>query len=201
MQKAGKDLLDRVILALDRGQRHLRGIYEFSNDPDCIYRLSIERASREVKLPDGTLFRKGEQIGILHIWGEHVPIIPPDGINLAWATRLARLVQRSNNLLAQHAAEEYSLQSVQAFGNDAFLPYSQNTIRFLERIGFAVLEDAPAENLHQKIRVWIARYWTWLLRRAFNPQSARRVRPRDLKSRSIWLSRRKLLEKYAACGS
>jgi hypothetical protein len=199
MQIAEKDLLDRLILAIDRGQRYLRGIYEFSSDPDCIYRLSIEGAPRDVRLPDGTMFHKGEQIGILHIWGEHMPMIPSVGINLAWATKLARLLRRSTNLLARHAAEEKSLQSIQAFGNDAFLPYTQNTVRLLERIGFAVLEDVPTESLHQKIRVWIVRYWTWLLRRAFNRQSARRVRPSDLQSRSIWLSRRKLLEKYAAC--
>lgn len=198
MQRTEKDLLDRVIRALDRGQRYLRGIYEFSSDPDCVYRLSIESASRDVILPDGTVFHKGEPIGILHIWGEHMPMISPTGINLAWATRMARLLRQSTNLLAQHAVKEKSLQSIPAFGNDAFLPYTQTTVRLLERIGFAVLDDVPVDRLHQKIRVRIIRYWTWLLRRAFNRQSARRVRPSDLQSRSIWLSRRTLMEKYVA---
>jgi len=198
MQRAENDLLDRVTKALDRGQRYLRGIYEFSSDPNCVYRLSIENAPREVMLPDGTVFHKGEPIGILHIWGEHVPIIPPTGVNLAWATKMARVLRRSTNLLAQYAVKEKSLQSISAFGNDAFLPYTQTTVRLLERIGFAVLEDVPTHRLHQKIRVRIVRFWTWLLRRAFNRQSARGVRPSDLQSRSIWLSRRTLLEKYAA---
>jgi hypothetical protein len=199
MQRTEKDLLDRVIRALDRGHRYLRSIYEFSSDPDCVYRLSIENAPRNTALPDGTVFHKGESVGILHIWGEHVPVIPPTGVNLAWATKMARLLKRSTNLLAQHAATEKSIQSIPAFGNDAFFPYTQTTMRFLERIGFAVLEDVPADRLHQKIRVRLIRYWTWLLRRTFNRQSARKVRPSDLQSRPIWLSRRALLEKYTAC--
>lgn len=198
MQGAEKDLLDRVTGALDKGQRYLRGIYEFSSDPDCVYRLSIESASRDVRLPDGTVFHKGQPVGILHIWGEHVPRIPSTGVNLAWAAKTARMLRRSTNLLAQHAAGEESLQSIPAFGNEAFLPYTQTTVRFLERIGFTVLKDVPSNLLHQKIRVRIVRYWTWLLRRAFNRQSTRGVRSTDLQSRYIWMSRRTLLEKYAA---
>lgn len=198
MQRAERDLLDSVTMAIDKGQRYLRGIYEFSSDPDCIFRLSIESSPRNVILPDGTVFHKGEPIGILHIWGEHMPMIPSAGINMAWATRTVRLLRRSTNLLARHVAKEKSLLSIPAFGNDAFLPYTPATVHFLERIGFVVLQNVPANRLHQKIRIRIVRYWTWLLRRAFNRQSSRKVKPSDLQSRSIWLSRHTLLEKYMA---
>ncbi len=197
MQRAEKDLLNRLTRALDRGQRYLRGIHEFSTDPDCIYRLSIESAPRDAVLPDGTAFRQGEPVGILHIWGDHIPAIPSSGINMAWAAKMVRVLKRSTSLLAQHAARDESLKSIAAFGNDAFLFYARTNVRLLERIGFAVLEDVPADRLHQQLRMKTVRLWTWLLRRAFNQQSTRGIRPTDLQYRSIWLSRRILLERYA----
>jgi hypothetical protein len=201
MQRGKRDFLNRTIVALDKGQRCLRGIHEFSNDPDCIYRLSIENALRDATLPDGTVFHRGDPVGILHIWGEHVPEIPASGVNLAWAAKMIRVLRRSANLLAQHAAKEKYLQSIAAYGNDAFFPYTQTTVRLLERIGFAVLEEVPSDRLHRQIHARISQLWTWLLRRAFNQQSARRVKPKDLQSLSIWLSRRTLLERYITCES
>jgi hypothetical protein len=199
MQRGKRDFLNRTIMVLDKGQRCLRGIHEFSSDPDCIYRLSIEDAPRDTTLPDGTVFRRGDPIGILHIWGEHVPEIPASGVNLAWAARMIRVLRRSANLLAQHAAKEKALQSIAAYGNDAFFPNTQTTVRLLERMGFAVLEEVPSDRLHQQIHTRISQLWTWLLRRAFNQQSTRRVKPSDLQSLSIWLSRRTLLERYITC--
>ena len=196
MQRAEKDLLNRLTRAVDRLQRNLRGIQEFSSDPDCIYRLSIESAPRGAVLPDGTEFQQGEPIGILHIWGDHMPVIPPSGSNLAWAAKMARVIRRSTNLLAEHAAKDESLQSISAFGNDAFLLYTQPAVHLLERIGFFVLDGEPADGLHRQVRMRTVRLWTWLLRRAFNQQSIRGIRPSDLQYRSIWLSRRTLLERF-----
>jgi len=197
MQRADRDLLNRLTRAIDRGQRRLRGIREFSSDPECIYRLSIESASRDAVLPDGTEFRQGEPVGILHIWGERMPVIPPSGGSLAWAAKTARLIRRSTRLLAQHAAREKSLQSISAFGNDAFFLPTRSTVPLLERIGFFVLEETPDGGLRRQIGLRSARLWAWLLRRAFNQQSIRGIRPHDLQYRSVWLSRRTLLERYS----
>jgi hypothetical protein len=196
MQHAERDFLNLVTRALDRGQRYLRGIHEFSSDPDCIYRLSIESAPRDATLPDGTVFRRGEPIGVLHIWGDHMPAIPSSGINLAWASRVVRRLKRSGSLLAHHAAKEASLQSIPAFGNDAFFIPTQANARLLERIGFAVLEGAPDDRMYQQARIKVVRVWTWLLRRAFNRHSTRGIWPADLQYRSIWMSRRTLFERY-----
>jgi hypothetical protein len=198
MERAERDLLNQLTRAIDRLQRYLHGIREFSSDPDCIFRLSIDSAPRDTVLPDGTVFQEGDPVGIIHIWGDHMPVIPASGADLAWAARMARMLRRSTNLLAQHAAEDKSLQSISAFGNDTFLLYSQSTVRLLERIGFFVLEGVPADGLHQQARMRTVRLWTWLLRRAFNQQSIRGIRPSDLQYRPLWLSRRTLMERLSA---
>ncbi len=197
MPPCEKDLLNRAVRALDRIHRRLLGIYEFSSDPHCIYRLSIKGAPRDAILPDGTELRKGDPVGILHIWGEHMPTIPPSGADFAWASRMVRILRHSGRLLAQYASGEQSLRSIAAFGNDVFFNYTPNMFRVLQRLGFAVLEDVPAVSWNQRIRIKAGRLWTWLLRRAFNRQSVSRVKPGDLQLRSIWLSRRALMEKHA----
>jgi hypothetical protein len=201
MQRAEKDLLNRLTRAIDRLQRHRRGIQEFSSDPDCIYRLSIESAPRNAVLPDGTMLQQGKPVGILHIWGDHIPAIPSSGDNLAWAAKMVRVLRRSANLLAQHVAEDKSLRSISVFGNDSFFLYTQSTAHLLERMGFAVLDEAPSDGLHQQARMRAVRLWTWLLRRAFNQQSIRGIKPSDLQYRSIWLSRRTLMERYSTIGA
>jgi len=201
MQRAEKDLLNRLTRAIDRMQRYRRGIREFSSDPDCIYRLSIESAPRNAVLPDGTLLQQGKPVGILHIWGDHMPVIPSSGDNLAWAARMVRVLRRSANLLAQHVVKDNSLQSISAFGNDALFLYAQPTLHLLERMGFAVLEDEPSDGLRQQARMRAVRLWTWLLRRAFNQQSIRGIRPSDLQYHSVWLSRRTLMERYSTIGA
>jgi len=190
-----RDPLSFLTIAIDRMQRSLRGIYEFSTDPECIYRLSIESAPRDTILPDGTQFIKGERVGILHLYGEHMPVIPASGPSLAWASRMARQLERSAFLLAQHAATEKSLLSVPAFGNDVFLLHTQTNARLLERMGYAVLDAVMPDNVYQSFRMKTVRVWTWLLRRAFNRQSAI-IAPADLQYCSIWISRRALLDKY-----
>jgi hypothetical protein len=41
-----------------------------------------------------------------------------------------------------------------------------------------------------------ARVWTWLLRRAFNPHSARDVPPGNLQRRWVWLAQSTLAALY-----
>ena len=196
MERSENDLLNLLTRYFDWLQRRLRNIREFSADPECIYRLSIGSAPRDTTLTDGTRFRRGEPIGILHIWGDHIPKISPSGITLDWATHMSRALRKSNRLLARYVADEQSLRSLPAFGNDAFLFYTKATVLLLERVGFTVQEQVPADGLWERFRLQIVCRWTWLLRRAFNQQSVRDLKPSDLQYRPIWLSRRVLLEKY-----
>src|ERR1700759_1585764 len=53
--------------------RSYYGIYEFTDDPDCVLRVGLGQARAPVLLSDGTDLQLGELVGTLHFWNEHLP--------------------------------------------------------------------------------------------------------------------------------
>ena len=188
------DVLDRLTRAIDTFQRRRVGIWEFSDDPECIFRIGLGPAPRSFELPDGTHVAKGQQVGVIHIWGDHLPTIPASGADLAWAKQTVRRLGYSLGLLARHVAENPALAHVPAIGNDTAFPYTPGTVRMLERIGFTVYPPVPRRTLFARLHRLGARVWTWLLRRAYNPESVSARTFTALEIRPMWMSRRMLLE-------
>jgi hypothetical protein len=192
------DPLDGLTIALDFLLRRIKGIREFSDDPQCIYRLSMDVARRDIRLPDGSRIRRGTPVGLLHLWSEHMPPMPPDGADLAWANRTLRAARRSLALLADHVCRNPALARAAAFGTDDFFVSAPSTDRVLRNIGFAVVEEPRPSGAAARLVLTAARVWAWLLRRAFSPQSAAGLRPRDLRRVHVWLMRDSLLERYGS---
>jgi len=46
------------------------GIHEFTDDPDCIMRIALARAGRDIALSDGTSVRADDAVIDLHWWNE-----------------------------------------------------------------------------------------------------------------------------------
>jgi hypothetical protein len=203
MKYPAGDVLNRATKAVDRVLRSLMGVREYCDDRDCIFRLSLGVVREDALLLDGTHLRKGEPVGLLHIWNEHMPPIPPSGTDLAWACATIRAARKSLRLLAHYINSNPALNSLGAFGNESFFLNTRRTSRLLERIGFSGLVNPPPATWQECLRMRAVRLWTWLLRRAFNQQSARGHRPNDLLPQHAWLTRRTLMERYASeleCG-
>jgi hypothetical protein len=192
------DLLDRLVVAFDRWQRRRLGIREFSDDPASILRLGVGVARTGAELADGTVVRPGERIGVLHLWNEHMPRIPPTGPDLAWAKAVYRAAVHSLRLLARYVAETPAWEGIRAFGGDFSVIYDPGAIRLLRRLGIEVSDPVPPRGPVGWVVDLATRLWTWLLRRAFNPGSVRDLRLSDLQHRSVWLGRRTLEALYGA---
>ncbi len=198
-QQRPPDLLSRLVFAIDRHMRRRLGIWEFSDDPDCILRVALIRSRWEITLNDGTVIRRGETIGMIHAWNERVPPIPPTGADMAWARELRRRLIRSLQLLARAAREDPRLQAVRGFGGAGVLHFSPAVLSLLERLGLEIYELPP-----QTVRDWVeekvSRVWTWLMRRTFNPPSVEGRGLDVLSRRFYWISREKLLQMYGNGG-
>lgn len=190
------DLLSRLVVAFDRWQRHRLGIWAFSDDPACILRLGLTTARIEAELADGMVVRPGETIGVIHLWNERMPQIPPAGPDLAWARKLKQALVHSLRLLARYTVETPTLADIRAFGGELSLAYTPAAVRLLCRLGLEVFDQVPPHGLTERTRDLIARLWTWLLRRTFNPESVRGLRMGDLQRRPVWLSRHTLIALY-----
>lgn len=198
MSHTSRDLLSWLVIAVDRRQRKRLGIWEFSDDPGCILRLGIARASIDARLADGTRVQPGDTVGVIHLWNDHMPQIPAGGADLAWAREFKRRLVHSFQLLARHVEDNPDLAEIQALGGQLPLVYTPATTRLLQRLGVELFDPLPARSPAGRALRTGALLWTWLLRRAFNPGSTLGLRLRDLEHRPAWFSRATLLRLHGS---
>lgn len=192
----GQDTLDKLVAAIDCQIRRWKGIWEFSDDPQCILRLELTTARQEMRLADGTVVHPGEPIVHTHMWNERMPQIPPGGPDLVWARTFRQSFTHSFSLMARHAVENPALAKISAFGGEFPHVYGQGSIRMFQRLGVEVCDPIRPQGVWGHIKDLGVRLWAWLLRRAFNPESARGLRLRDIERRCVWFSRQRLLDMY-----
>ena len=74
-----------VIRRFDGLLRRRLGVYHFSEDPGCMFRLSLPRAPYGVRLADGTAIAPDDVVANIHLWNERMTPIPAEGADLHWA--------------------------------------------------------------------------------------------------------------------
>ena len=189
----------RLVKAIDARLRRRQGIVPYSNDPECLLRISSGRADADRTLSDGTQIRRGDPICIIHFWNEHMPQIPPKGADIAWALQFRRQLRHSFRLLAQHFQETPAAERVQAITGELSFGSAYRFGRFeaiMERWGFDVVASPEPTQLWSRfVRFW-ENVYALALAWAYNPGSLAGDRWR-LRRDVLWMSRRVLMETYA----
>ena len=80
-----------LVRALDTVLRWVYGVFEFCDDEACLLRLRVTRAPHAIPLPDGEV-PAGAPVLEPHLWNEHMPPIPQEGADVAWAVRTYRML-------------------------------------------------------------------------------------------------------------
>ena len=191
--------LSWLVRAIDRRMRQRIDIWEFNQDPACILRVGTATARIGAQLADGTIIKPGDTIGVIHLWNERMPQIPAEGPTLAWARQFRGGLFGSFRLLADYVAESPRLAHIPAFGGELPFVFTPATTRMLERLGLEIFDDVPPRGLGERAIDLGSRIWTWLMRWAFNPGSARETRLSDLTRRPAWISRNTLLTLCTGC--
>jgi YkoP domain len=188
-------LLEHAVYGLDRWLRRRHGVYEYTNDPECIFRINRAAAEVDLLLSDGSHIRPGDPILNLHLWNEHIQPMPHDGATLAWARRLSRAVDISLRELAQSLAGQYDLDDIAALRADMRLgptARSQQLARIAARYGF---ESAAFRAETGSLRQFGENILICLLLLAANPAAIRTdVLRRD--HALVYLSRAGLERRY-----
>ncbi|MGE5271702.1 MAG: YkoP family protein [Thiohalocapsa sp.] len=187
----GGEIWSSLVGSLDTILRACYGIYEFTDDPDCLLRIGLSLAREPVTLRDGTAIEIGDPIGCLHFWNEHLPRYSDLGPDLRWAAEMRRRVLRSLMALAVYVEEEAAWRNVNAFR--AYAAFSSRVgvlqlYRVTRRLGFEWVPGGPSTA-----RALAGSITGYGLTRAYNPAALAR-QPFFRRSHEIWISRAALLD-------
>lgn len=178
-------------------RRHGR-VQEFTQDDECILRISLTTDKTDVQLSDGTKVRAGDRICELHLWNEHIPSMPVDGPDLRWGLRFHRLAVKSLRSLAAYMATD-GLQDIVALGGQMAFPEKDDSpvlASVASQLGFDVVNlTAQAGRWGRFTHFW-ENVFSWALMWTYNPGSLRGKRFLRLQRYRLWMSRRSLLGRY-----
>nr|MBC7245783.1 hypothetical protein [Chloroflexota bacterium] len=185
------------IQGIDAVLRRVNHVQEFTDDRWCLIRIALTKSNQDIVLSDGTRVTKGEIIGELHLWNEHIPSMPRSGPDFAWGVRAYSLLVRSFRALAQYTAMHPELSRIRAWrGESSFLPKGMGLPNLFRRLGFDVVRSESQSNLLRKfVDFWENFYW-WMLAWAFNPASLIYKELLKMERWEVWLSSARLQEKY-----
>lgn len=182
---------------VDAVLRAYYGIYEFTEDPDCVLRIGLSQARASVALSDGTRIELGELVGTLHFWNEHLPRYSSKGPDLGWACAMRDRVVFSLRAFSDYVESDAAWREVRAIRTETALPArlgASQIGRVFQRYGF---ERVPTDcSLVAKLHGLGECFVLWGLTRAFNPAALPR-HPFLRDRHELWISRAALLLRYA----
>jgi ceramide glucosyltransferase len=193
-------VLARSIRRLDAHLRRKQGIFEFSHDPRCLLRVSLEPAVMELAFADGTRIGAGEPVAILHLWNEHLLKVSRDGPDLRWATGMRKLMQFTLHELAIAAQADPRLRRAKAFGGTALFTSRggpSQVAKMASRFGFKWIADTRKPSVVRSIHDFFQNFLVFGLQWAFNPAGLKGkdfLRPRE----HLYMSREELLDRHAS---
>jgi hypothetical protein len=183
-----RPLWAELIFALDRWLQRRQGVFEYTDKPDCIFRVQLGRLHSQVMLSDGTAGHPGDRVIDLHFWNEHIPATPLAKHSFAWARHFGRNFAESIDELARFLSSEPGLLDINIVRANMNL---DSLSRIAARYGFEITREP--------VKIWPSQYvhrfgeniLYWLLTLAC---SSGRPRPKKFwRSRQpIYLSRKVL---------
>src|SRR5579871_6426980 len=82
-------------LRIDDRLRRWNRVFEYSEDPQCVFRMQMVRAGCDLTLADGIFLRAGDRLINLHLWNEQVPVMPSGRPTVAWGRKLGAAMEQS----------------------------------------------------------------------------------------------------------
>jgi hypothetical protein len=182
----------RLIEYLVRKSLH---VYELTNDPDCILRIQLTRAPRQVD-EAGVKVAKGDFVLAIHAWNERMPKLPIAGPTLEWGIQLKRLTIHSFEAVARELQKGGIYSQVRAiYGESTIFSFSDHKggLRMIQRLGFTIL---PYHGSTGKFGEFWANLFSWWLMWAFNDVSLRSRDFWSLERTEAWFMAEEFIERY-----
>ena len=191
-------VLAELLFAFDKHLQRHYGVFEYSDDPECIFRIEIRSCHRDLLLRDGTRLRRGDRTARLHFWNEHMPPIHQFSHRIAWAREVRWRIERSLFNLAGYLESRPDLGDVGVICAEVPSGVREQSGRIsclMQRYGFETIYDPEPPSSLARLGRFGQNLLISLIVFAQNSDSLRmdtlaRVRV------PIYLSRRELRRKF-----
>jgi hypothetical protein len=180
--------------------RKRHGVYEISDDPECVFRIQLRQAPHEVSI-HGNKISKGDPVLGMHIWNEHMPKLPEDGADLGWARRSHRLLLHTFKMIAKEMQSDEKYASVRAlYGTSALLSFNDHTggTRMMQHFGFTVLPYHPRRG---RFGLFWQNFFSWWLMYTYNEVTLHNRDFWRLQRTEIWMLADDFIQRYGVLPS
>lgn len=147
--------LAEAVDALDERLRRSQAVFEYTNDPTCVFRLDIARAGHSIALRNGIRLRAGQRIARLHLWNEQIPLVPENGPTIGWARQMQRAMRTSLRELARFLAGRPDLRDVTMVAADVpsgTADQREQLARIMARFGFEAVIAPEHLPIRERLR-------------------------------------------------
>ena len=149
--------LEAMVAALDDRLRQRHGVIEYTNSPECLFRIQLVTSNEHYELSDGTCICTGDRVVNLHVWNEQFPCFAAKGPTLAWARRVNQAFDLSLKELAGFLHSRRDLDDVVAIcANMSLEPAERSAqlVRFVGRFGFESVAPSSSRSFRQQMH-WL----------------------------------------------
>jgi len=190
--------LEAMVAALDDRLRLRHGVIEYTNSPECLFRIQLVTSNEHYVLSDGTCIRPGDRVANLHVWNEQFPCFTGRGPTLAWARRVNQAFELSLLELAVFLERRRDLDDIVAICANMTLEPAERSaqlVRFVSRFGFERIAAASSRSFRQQMHWFGENILISMMVLARNAAALRADTLRRDRT-SVFLSRRELRRRY-----
>ncbi len=188
------DFTRSLVRRFDAFLRRAYGIWEFTQDEKCFFRLGPGRCQADVTLADGTVLHRGDAVLIIHLWNEHIPPLPPLDQSFSFGVHFVRTWMYSMGLLAAYLRAHPEVAGAPALHGVYTVPTSDHPLsqeRALQRLGFDVRKEELSTG--QAFRAFWEKLYNWAIIWAYNPASLDRRKFSRLDRYYLWIPMSRML--------
>lgn len=190
--------LAQAVAVLDAGLRRRQAVFEYTQNPACVFRLDVSPVAQPLVLRDGTRVVAGRRIARLHFWNEQVPAVPRTGATIGWGRRMRRAIATSLHELASFLAARPEFNDVTvicAHAPSGTKNQTEQLARIMARYGFEAIVQSGQMSIGERLHRFGENILISLIILAHNPGALRSDTLRRVRL-PIYLSRRMLEKEF-----
>jgi hypothetical protein len=184
-----------VIFFFDRLLQRAYGVFEFDRHPDCILRISVDKAEDDRVLPDGTRLEAGDRVVEIHFWNERLAEIEEARApGTPWVDCLENGLRLSIGRLTRYLEQNDSQGKVVACRGEISLAHPERFYDRLHGLGLTII-PMPAESRFERFRQKLENLYARVLAGIVHPV---RHGPHGRQRMEVWISRQVMRQMYGS---